>query len=237
MSMKTYEVATVSPYQLPFRLAAAGVVAILLGVCVISVIDPDNLSDSIRHTIAMVGLLTMLPGVLGCAILGALESEWKLKRSLGVAVSENKLIQKRDGAAAVELPFDQIKSISRFRGYLTIGGTQPDQRILVPREIVGYEDFARELAAHGHAEPTRAKSLSRLFVITGLVCVACLALFISHNSPVILISGVSLLLFQAFGLYAAIRSAQTGVLSKHLLVMYFVCASITVFVIYARLRL
>lgn len=142
--MRTYEVASVSPYQRPFRIAAASAVAAILAIWAISALDAAYLPDSVAHPIGVIGLIVICVCVLGGAIFGALEGEWKLKRRLTVTVSENRLVQIRNGKA-IDLPIDEIKSTVNFRGYLIVVGGQPPRRIVVPKAIIGYEDFRREL--------------------------------------------------------------------------------------------
>lgn len=142
--MRTYEVASVSPYQRPFWIAAASAVAAMLAIWAISALDPIYLPDSAAHPIGMIALLVTSAGILGAVIFGALEGEWKLKRRLSVTISENSMVQKRDGKT-VELSIDDIKSAFSFRGYLIIVGGEPSRRIIVPKAIIGYEEFRREL--------------------------------------------------------------------------------------------
>jgi hypothetical protein len=142
--MKVYQVPSISPYQRPFWIAGAGTITATLAILGIAEWDPILLPDSARHRIAMIGLLAIVLGILGCTVLGALESEWKHKRRLSVTISENRLIQTRHGVL-VELSIDEIKSVLNFRGYLIILGVQPSKRVIVPKAIIGYEDFRREL--------------------------------------------------------------------------------------------
>lgn len=142
--MKTYEVPVISPYQRPFWIAAASAVATILAIWAISALDPAYLPDSVAHPIGMIGLIVICVCILGGAIFGALEGEWKLKRRCSVTIPEKTLVQKRDGKT-VELPIDEIKSTFSHRGYLIIVGGEPPRRIIVPKAIIGYEEFRREL--------------------------------------------------------------------------------------------
>jgi hypothetical protein len=142
--MKTYEVPVISPYQRPFWIAAASSVAAFLAIWAISALDPVYLPDSAAHPIGIIAVVVVFACILGAVIFGALEGEWKLKRRLSVTVSENSMVQKRDGKT-VDLSIDEIKSAFSFRGYLIIVGGEPSRRIIVPKAIIGYEEFRREL--------------------------------------------------------------------------------------------
>ena len=77
----------------------------------------------------------MVASVLGLTLLSVKDATWKLKRKLSFEVSDGKIIQSSDDAAAVEIPLNNIESLHEYRGLLLVRakkaniGTGGNQRL------------------------------------------------------------------------------------------------------------
>jgi hypothetical protein len=75
----------------------------------------------------------MVISILGLTLLGVKDATWKLKRKLSFELSDERIIQRSDAAAAIEIPLNNIESLHEYLGLLLIRGGEPIQQISVPR--------------------------------------------------------------------------------------------------------
>jgi hypothetical protein len=235
--VKTYEVPRVSPYERPFRIAGVSACAILLFGWLVAALDPPGVSDSIKHNLGMLVLATLIVAIPAFTVLAGLESEWKRKRSFSIEMSDDKIVKKRDGATVVELPFHQIRSITRSSRYLLITGGEPLKGLLVPKQIIDYKEFEHNLsvAAHINIEPRRAKPPTLFLAVFAFVSAACVFLVASRSRAVIAVSTGAVLLVQILGVCFLIRLKK--IRNKYALVLLYIgCVSATLWLAYSRLK-
>jgi hypothetical protein len=235
--VKTYKVPRVSPYQRPFQLAGASVIAILVFAWLVSALDPPEVSDSIKHGLGMLVLAALIAAIPAFTVLGGLESEWKRKRSFSIEMSDDKITEKRDGALVVELPFYQILSVALSSGYLIITGGEPPRRLLVPKQIIDYEEFEHNLsiATHINIEPRRAKAPVQSLVVFAFMSAACVFLVASRSLAVIAVSTGAVLLVQTLGVRFLIRSKK--IKNKYAFVLLYIgCVAATLWLAYSQLK-
>jgi hypothetical protein len=233
--MTLYEMPAQSPYQRPFRVSSWVAVILLLIILCISIWTPEGLSDEIRKMLAWVASAIVLAGVVLGYWLAFKVGLWKLKQSYRVEVSGGKLIQSRSGSPAVEIPLDQIASLERSRGgWLIIRGCEPERRIAVPSEIVGFEDLKRELPANRTVSPLKIKHSPRLFLPSAGLVIACVFLFVSHSLPVVLAAGGAALLLEGLAILSLRRVIRSSRNANLITLIYVVTFLMMLWIVYER---
>jgi hypothetical protein len=231
--MTVYKVPEISPYQRLFRALTCLAVFIMLGISYLSIYDPPSFADSTRRDIAIVGFLVVALAIVGAMIFATLESTWKRTSSSTYEISNDKIIESRDGTFPVEISLQEIKSVSQHRSWLVITGGDPLRRIMVPSYTIGFEELKCELTSRSQ-KPIIEGSPSLRLLPLGLITLAILFLFISHNAAVITIAGLVLLLFQSWGVYTVIRLRRSKPIPRLTLLMYVVSVLIVLWILYKR---
>jgi len=171
-----------SPYQKPFRIFAGVAITLLLIILSIAIWTPMGLSDETTHIIGWGAGAIVVAAVMVAYWLAIKEGSWKLKKAYRVEVSDGKIIQRRPGSPTIEILVDQIASLHQSRGgWLIIRGDEPEKRVAVPSEIVGFENLKQELSANRTVSPLRVKTSPWLFLPPGSFVLACILLFVSHG--------------------------------------------------------
>jgi hypothetical protein len=238
----TYTGRAVTLYRLPndhanwrtIRVIVWGAVVFLLGIAIVSIYEPVELGDSGRRTLAWIAGAIVLSSVLLANVVASRGSLRKLKEGFQFDISDGKIIQTHEGQQSVEIPLTQIVSIREYRGWLVINGGEPSRQITIPSEVDNFEELKRELTAQRAV--TTLKSTSRFIgvVQTGLLIVACICLFISHNRAIVMTAGGVVLLLQAFGFYS-IWHQRSGVSRPKILVVVGVLLwFVTAWIVYER---
>ena len=161
----------------------------------------------------------MVASVLGLTLLSVKDATWKLKRKLSFEVSDGKIIQSSDDAAAVEIPLNNIESVHEYRGLLLIRGGEPRKQISVPVEINGFEALKRELTSYHPLTVFRAKVYWSSFLPVALMVVAWILLLTSHARIVVLVAGIAALGLQAIGAHSLLRAFRGKVKPKFIVPM------------------
>ena len=141
----------------------------------------------------------MAISILGLTLLGVKDATWKLKRKLSFELSDERIIQRSDGAAAIEIPLNNIESLHEYRGLLLVKGGEPRQQMSVPREINDFEVLKRELTSYHPITVFKAKVNPFSYLPVILIIVAWFLLLTSHARPVVLVAGIAALGLQAAG--------------------------------------
>ena len=147
-AMVRYQLSKHSPYQPALRIFSGGAIFSLLGILLFSLFEPAGLSDSLAHSIGWAAGVIVLASVLGLTLLSVKDAIWTLKRKLSFELSDNKIIQRSDDAAAIEIPLNNIESLYENRSLLLIRGGEPTQQISIPREIDDFDALKRQLASY-----------------------------------------------------------------------------------------
>ena len=127
----------------------------------------------------------MVISIPGLTLLGVKDATWKLKRKLSFELSDERIIQRSDGAAAIEIPLNNIESLHEYRGLLLIRGGEPRQQISVPREIDDFEVLKRELTSYHPVTVFKAKVYPFSFLPVILMIGAWFLLLTSRARPVV----------------------------------------------------
>ena len=161
----------------------------------------------------------MVISILGLTLLGVKDETWKLKRKLSFELSDERIIQRSDAAAAIEIPLNNIESLHEYRGLLLIRGGEPRQQISVPREINDFEELKRELTLYRHLTVVKAKFNPFSFLPVILMIVAWFLLLTSHARPVVLVAGIAALGLQAVGAYSLLAALRGKTKLKFIVLM------------------
>lgn len=233
--MTLYEMPTQSPYQRPFRIFARVAIILLLVILCTAIWTPAELSDEIRKKLAWVAGAIVVAAVVVGYWLGFKEGFWKLKEGFRVEVSDGKIIQRPPGAPIVEIAVDQIASLYQRRGgWLIITGAEPERKIAVPPEIVGFESLKRELSANRTVSPLKVKFSPWLFLPSSWFILACFFLLASRNRSVVMVAGGTALLLQGFSIYWLRRLMQSDRKANFLMLTYILSFLIIAWIVYER---
>src|SRR5438445_1223319 len=156
-AMALYQLSKHSPHQRTLCIFSGGAIFSLLRHSLIFPFRASRTHDSIAHSIGWVAGTIMVISIPGLTLLGVKDATWKLKRKLSFELSDERIIQRSDGAAAIEIPLNNIESLHEYRGLLLIRGGEPRQQISVPREIDDFEVLKRELTSYHPVTVFKAK--------------------------------------------------------------------------------
>lgn len=235
---------TVSLYIVPgdtanwrtFRILGWGAIILLLGICIVSIYEPMELRDSVRRVLAWTAGAIVLSVVVLAMVLSSRGGLRKLKEGYQFELSDGKITQRREGQQTVEIPLAQIESLHEYRSWLVIRGAQPARQITIPLEVNGFEELKRELTAYRAVTPLQAKIRLFSFFPLVLLIVACLYLFTSHNSAIVLAAGGAVLLLQGLGFYSIWRLRRNVSRPKLLLLLEVLIWLATAWIVYERAK-
>jgi hypothetical protein len=234
--MTSYKLPVQSPNQRPFRILGWGAIILLLGILFFSLYDPPELSDSIRRTVGWAALTVVMISIAIAALLSSREGLWKPKRTFQFQLSDDKLLQLREGSPTTEMPLTRIESIQEYRNWLIVRGGEPTQQIAIPVEVEAFQELKRKLATYGTASPLKTKSSPLWLLQLAVATVAYVLLLTSHVVSVVIVAGCLALLLQGLGFYS-LRRAYRGRLMKLLLTgTYLFSCLIIVWLAYERTR-
>ena len=233
--MTLYEMPTQSPYQRPFRNFAVVAMTLLLGILCIAIYEPTELSDESRRALAwMAGGIVVAAVVVGTR-LGTKEGLWKLKQGYRVEVTDGRIIQRHPQSPTVEIPINQIDSLHESRGgWLIVRGGEPKRQVAVPSEIVGIENFKRELSANRTVSPLRFKVSPWRFLPSASFILACFFLLVSHNRAIVMAAGGAALLIQGFSIYSLRRLMRSNPKASFLTLTYILTFLILTWIVFER---
>ena len=146
--MFLYKVPEKSPSQRLFRILGLGTIILLTVILIISLYDPTGLSDSTRQTIGGVAGAIVLVSVVGAIMFSAKLGMWKLKRTIQIQLSDDKISQLREGSPAVEMPLKQIQSLHEHRGWLIVRGGGNPNSIAIPSEVENFQELKQRLTSY-----------------------------------------------------------------------------------------
>jgi hypothetical protein len=212
-------------------IVAVSSIALLLVIWLLSH-DPIEISSSAKGMLAWaaMGIVFLVP-----ISLASRESMSRLKRSYEFDLSDDQLIQRREGQV-VEIAPSEIESLHDYRGWLIVEGGVPARKISIPPEVSGFEDLKRQLAAGRQVGPvkTRWRPILILLFPVAVFLEVCYLLFTSRNAAVILLTGAALLACQSWGVFSQWSRRKNEPRSWMLLLAWLGVLMITAWIIYRR---
>lgn len=106
----------------------------------------------------------------------------------------------------------------------------------IPSAVNGFEDLKHELSAYTAIASVKAKIRLIRFLSFALMILACFYLFVSHNSAVVLVAGVVVLLLQGLGFYSIWRLRKYALRHNLLLTLGVLVWFVTAWIVYERTR-
>ncbi len=235
--MKLYQVPDVSPYQGKVRVLYCLAIIIMSVVCFISLSSWFDLTGRTQNMIGEVGAATVLVGVAGAITLATKDNSWiKLKRGLQYEISEEKIVQKRDGKTTAEIPFRDISSVAYLMGWLIVRGDAPSQKIAIPKETLGFEEIRRDLSSRLQIVSAPPSTTLQSFLPMAVMLTAFATLVLVQDTRIILASGSVFLLFLAWGIYSTMTLWRRAKRPKLVLTTYLITMLIAVWIIVVRAK-
>ena len=234
--MTLYKIPAQDPSQRLFRIFSWGIIILLTGILALSLYDPTELSDSTRRTIGGAAGALVLISIAGAIMLSAKGSMWKLKRAFQFQLSDDKIVQMREGSPTVEMSLTQVESLHEYHGWLIVRGGGPTRQLAIPFEIDGFEELKGKLAAHCAVMRLKTKISILSFVPLVLAVGAYAFLFTSRIVSVVIASGCGALLIQGWGFYSLWRAYRGKSMNLLLMGAYFFTCLVIVWLVYQRTR-
>jgi hypothetical protein len=235
--MKLYKIQQRSPYVRRFRVFGGAIILMLLGTCCLALYDPLDLSDSIRRLLADFAIGAAGLVIVAVAVFSYFEGLWKLKSRSEFEISPDKIIETRlEARSTLEIPLNNIKSMSQRSGWLVIDSADPPKRMMVPQEVDGFDELKAELSSHHELKSSDPTGSAWSFLPILLLIGACGLLFLGRSFSVIL-AGASLLLFlEGWGFYALVRIHRTRPIPRFLVLVWIATLLAICWITYGRVH-
>jgi hypothetical protein len=190
--MTLYQMSPENPYTKPFRTSFTIAIFFLLIALCLSVFAPHSLADHTRKLIAEIAAGIAIAAIALGVRFSTAKSFWNVRKDHRIELSDVMLSQWRAGSIAYQIPFDQIISITESRGrWLVVRGSEPGQRIGIPRSIVGFEKLKREICSNSRVPVSRIKLSLGLFLPAPALLLVAAFLIFSDDRRVIVAAGVA----------------------------------------------
>lgn len=209
-AMTVYTAPTTPAYQRSFRIFSWSAIALLLGIWVFSIYEPDGVSRSVNIALALLMGAVVLVAIVYAFILSPKEAMRKLKRDLQWELADDKLIQKDKNGGTVEIVLNEVTSLHESHSWLIVRGGDPPKTITMPSDLNGFEQIKRDLTARCAVTPLKS-TFSPLSFLPHVLWIVCfLFLIISHIRALVFISGAVLLLIWPLWTARSIRRIWRG---------------------------
>jgi hypothetical protein len=219
--MTVYKPQEARSYQRHFRTYAWSAIAVLLGILLFSIYEPQGVSRLTNIALAFLGGAIVLGAIFYAYVLSGKQALWDVKHAFQWELTADKIIQKHDDGRTVEISLNDVRTLNEGRGWLFVSGGQPPQTIAIPSDLNGFDQIRRQLTAHCTVTPVNVKRSPIGFLAWG-AWISVFALFvISDVRAVVLASGIALLLLYPLLTAHSLRHIwQTKVMPKRILLPY-----------------
>ncbi len=206
--MPLYSAPTTRSYQRRFRIFGWGAIAVLIGIFLFSIYEPEGTGRSTDLALAWLAGAIVLAAVVVVYVLSFKEAKWKVMHTFQWELTTEKLIQRHEDGATGEIPLAQIASLHEYHGWLLVRGGEPQRLIGIPSDVNGFEDLKRELTTHCAVTPLKIKFSPWSFLPHVLLIAAIFFLVKSHNRIIVLTAGCTAILLQGRAFYSLRRRWQ-----------------------------
>jgi hypothetical protein len=234
--MTTYRVPDQSPYRTSICIVLSTAIFITLALLLATLLnDRIFIPDSTRRGLAIL-VLMILFGCIGIlTVLSAKEKYWKEnQQGLEFELSDDKLIERRNGTLVNEIPRENITFVAHIMGQLVVRGAPSSRGILIPKHTIGFPQLKDALTA----STTVAKPIPNYPFIPllgpGICFAACVFVLIAKNTIVLFSAGAVLVLAQIWFILFLLRISKKKPVPKILLFSYFGSILFTVWIVYMR---
>jgi hypothetical protein len=90
--------------------------------------------------------LTIIGAVIGAYIVAFRQGMQRFKRQMVILLSDREIVRKRRGWPDVKIAFSEIGDLREEPSWLVVDSLEPRRRIIVPKEVQGFESLRAELA-------------------------------------------------------------------------------------------
>jgi hypothetical protein len=236
--MKTYKVPPESPYKRLFYIFIAVPILTLLAACVISRYDLLGVRDADRRALGCTAVVIMCLCFWILAVLTAKEKMWvEKKKGLTFELSDEKIVELRNGTVVKELSREEINVVGEFWGWLFIKGAQPSTGMQIPKETIDYEELKAAIAPDAPVLTLGRKPYLLQVLIVAALLGACFLLF-TTRSPVVLFSAAAALVgSQIWLVFFLKRLSKRRPLSPLMPLFYIGFIPVILWIVYTRSKL
>lgn len=223
-------------YQRPFRIISWSAIAALLGIFLFSIYEPEGVSRSTNVGLAyLMGAIVV--GLIGYGLsLSSKEAMWKVKHAYQWEMTDDKIVESLKDGGTVEIALNEVKSLEERRGWLLITGGEPPRGIFVPTDVDDFERIKRALTAQCGLTPLKVRVSPVAYLPLMLMLVSVVLVLFSRTPAVVLGSGATLLLLQAWAVKSLHRIWRGRPIPKLVLVTYVLSWLITAWLVFVQVR-
>jgi hypothetical protein len=219
--MTVYKPQETRSYQRHFRTYAWSAIAVLLGILLFSIYEPQGVSRPTNIALAFLSGAIVLGAILCAYILSAKQALWDVKHVFQWELTADKIIQKHDDGRTVEISLNDVRTLNEGRGWLFVGGGEPQKTIAIPSDVNGFDQIRRQLMAYCTVTPVNVKRSPIGFLGWGAWISVFVLFVISDSRAVILASGIALLLLYPLLTAHSLRPIwRTKAIPKRILLTY-----------------
>jgi len=143
-------------------------------------------------------VLTTLMGSAGIFSLAYSEGRRILMRKLVFVLDEQGITRKAKGCPDVKINYFEISDLRESNSWLVVEGREPQKRIAIPKEVMGFEEIRAELSMYHHLSDRAKISLKRIALpVVSILSWAAVLWF--QDASVVISAGVVALITLAFG--------------------------------------
>jgi hypothetical protein len=114
---------------------------------------------------------TIIGAVMAAYIVAFQQGMQRFKHQMVILLSDREIVRKRRGWPDVKIAFSEISNLHEEPSWLVVESVEPRRRIIVPKEVQGFESLRAELAKQ-HPLVVLAKRPVKGTAIKGIVFAA-----------------------------------------------------------------
>lgn len=190
-----------------------------------------------RSIFGLMFVLSLLGTVIGSWIAAYREGIEHAERQMTFILDDSSIIRKRKGYADITISFAELASLSEERRYLIVRGIEPDRKLVISRDVTGYEILRAELERHCAISAIKRPLLKDpLWLLWFLLSIIAWGAVIWFSSFTIFISALAVaLLSLVFATFRTLGLMHRGVARLVLLICLGFAWLAAIMVIYIRL--
>jgi hypothetical protein len=224
-------------FKRPFISVLGIFLALLIVLIMISYFTETRGTDSFKQDVCFL--------VIICAISFCVSYYTATKRqrrsfdSYQLAIGHDYIIRKQSDFSDMTLYFNEIVSISEYKGGLIIKAREPDKVLIVSRHIEDYESVKTHLSSLCPILPFSYKGLFTQypFLLSIIMVIGMVGVYITDNKIVVCISGGVVLLIMGWMYYKTKTNKYLDSYSKKSLWLYLLLAFVIITAILTKLSI
>lgn len=161
-----------------------------------------ELDDRMSHAVGWAAASLLILFLGGIFVLIYEDSVQKAWQNVAFDFADQKITRFREGWPPIELLLTEINFLGESPSGLIVRGGEPSKALFIPRAISDFEELKRQLSGYCQVTPIKSRRALLSLIPLVLAIVVYLILFTSKNGAVVLIAGITALLFQGWAIFS-----------------------------------